>query len=42
MWAKYIMDYNYEVLLESSRTVIVVTASVNEDERGGLLYQYAT
>jgi hypothetical protein len=25
----------YEVLLESSQTVVVVTASVKEDERGG-------
>jgi hypothetical protein len=39
----------YEVVSESSRTVIVVTASVKEDERGGqghtseyLLHQSAT
>jgi hypothetical protein len=39
----------YEVISESSRTIIVVTASVKEDERGGkshtsesLLHQSAT
>jgi hypothetical protein len=38
----------YEELLESSWTVIIVTASLKEDEKGGqghtsasLLYQYA-
>jgi hypothetical protein len=41
--------YTYKVLSESSRTVIVVIASVKEDERGGqghtsasLLHQSAT
>jgi hypothetical protein len=27
--------YTYKMLLESSQTVIVVTASVKEDEKGG-------
>jgi hypothetical protein len=43
------MIYIYKVLLESSQTVIVVSASVKEDEREGqgytstsLLHQSAT
>jgi hypothetical protein len=47
LWA-HLKSTNYEVLLESSRTVIV-TALVKEDERGGqghtsasLLHQSAT
>jgi hypothetical protein len=31
----YLKDTGYEVVWESSRTVIVVIASVKEDERGG-------
>jgi hypothetical protein len=31
----------YEVLLESSRTAVVVTVSVKEDERGGQGHTFA-